>query len=217
MAIDESKYEFRLHILLKAFWKLSKSGIELKNPTGNASATSNKKYSNKGKLTSYLKTLKQILELRALSENNKELKSLVTLNYRGKKVSWNRFYFDHENLHNFVKYYNIGEYTIPLAISGYIHELRMSVHEKFPFHVVELNSPFVEPDNDGVIRKPIPQIILKNSELLKEIDLSKEYIFFGRWKAREKKLNARSAKSKNKWIFENIEMFIDSKDHFIEC
>ncbi|ENT6848201.1 hypothetical protein ACFD7L_004316 [Vibrio vulnificus] len=216
-AIEKSKYEFRLHILLKALWELSKPEIENKGKAWGSSGESDKKYSNKGKLTNYLKTLKQILQLRALCEDNKELKSLVTLNYRGKKVSWERFYFDHENLHNFVKHYKVGEYTMPLAISGHIHELRKPMNEKFPFHVVELNSPFVEPDKNGVIKKPIPQIILKNSSLLKYIDPSKEYIFFGRWKPRERKRSGRNENSKMQWVFENIEMYIDNRDHFIEC
>ncbi|TOB91799.1 hypothetical protein CGJ94_26550, partial [Vibrio parahaemolyticus] len=60
-------------------------------------------------------------------------------------------------------------------------------------------------------------IILKNSSLLKYIDPSKEYIFFGRWKPRERKRSGRNENSKMQWVFENIEMYIDNKDHFIEC
>lgn len=216
-AINQSKYEFRLHVLLKALWQLSQPQIESKGDGWGVSGDQNKQFSNQGKLTNYLRTLRQILELRSLCEDNKELKTLVTLNYRGTKISWDRFFFDHENVSKFTKYYGFDEYTMPLAISGHIHEIRKPTNEKFPFHVVELNSPFINADKNKVIKKPIPQIILKNDQLLKLIDPEKEYIFFGRWKARQRIRSGRNENSKNKWVFENIEMYIEHKDHFIEC
>lgn len=216
-AIEKSKFEFRLHVLLKALWEMTQSQIESKGKSWGASGDKNKSFANKGKLTNYLRTLKQILELRTLCEDNKELKSLVTLNYKGNKVNWDRFYFDHENLTKFVKHYGTDNYTFPLAISGYIHEIRKSTNPKFPFTVVELNSPYVSADKNGIIRKPIPQIILKKEFLLQHIDPAKEYIFFGQWKARTRERKGRNENSDTRWIFENIEMYIENKDHFIEC
>jgi len=216
-AIEKSKFEFRLHVLLKALWVMSKSQIESKGKSWGSTGDKNKRFANSGKLTNYLRTLKQILELRTLCEDNKELKSLVSLNYKGNKINWDHFYFDHENLTTFVKNYGINKYTFPLAISGFIHEIRKSTNSKFPFTVVELCSPFVAPDKTGTIRKPIPQIILKKEFLVKHIDPTKEYIFFGQWKVREKITKGRNENSDNPWIFENIEMYIENKDHFIEC
>ncbi|GHB06358.1 hypothetical protein [Modicisalibacter luteus] len=215
-AISNSKYEFRLHILIKALWELKNSNIETKGKGWGGSGEQNKQYSNKGKLSNYLKTLRQVLELRALCEDNQELKKLVTLKLKSKKVTWENFYFDHENLERFVQVHGADDFTMPLAISGRINEIR-SPNEKFNFHVVELNSPFIEPDENGIVRKPVPQIVLKNSSLLKHIDIEKEYIFFGQWKARLRERNGRGSSSTRKWIFENIEMYIDHKDHLIEC
>jgi hypothetical protein len=59
--------------------------------------------------------------------------------------------------------------------------------------------------------------MLKNPLLLEHINPEKEYIFFGQWKARLREKNGRGSNSAQKWIFENIEMYIDHKDHFIEC
>ena len=216
-AIEKSKFEFRLHVLLKALWEMSKSQIESKGKSWGSTGDKNKSFANSGKLTNYLRTLKQILELRTLCEDNKELKSLVTLNYKGNKINWEHFYFDHENLTSFVKNYGINKPTFPLAICGFIHEIRKSTNPKFPFTVVELFSPFVAPDKTGTIRKPIPQIILKKDFLVKHIDPTKEYIFFGQWEVRENITKGRNENSDNRWIFENIEMYIENKDHFIEC
>jgi len=216
-AVDKSKFEFRLHVLLKALWEMSKLQIESKGKNWGGSGENNKNFKNSGKLSNYLRTLKQILELRTLCENNAELKSLVTLNYKGNKINWDRFYFDHENLTSFVKNYGTDKYTLPLAISGFIHEIRESKNPKFPYTVVELNSPFVAPDNKGIIRKPVPQIILKKESLVAHIDPTKEYIFFGQWKVRENTTKSKNENSDNRWVFENIEMYIENKDHFIEC
>lgn len=107
-------------------------------------------------LSNYLKTLRQILEIRALCEDNQELKKLVTLKFKKNKVTWEKFYFDNENLGHFVQAHGTDKSTMPLAISGYIREIR-NPDEKFSFHVVELNSPFVEPDKNGVVRTHCPK------------------------------------------------------------
>lgn len=215
-AISKSKYEFRLHILIKALWELKNEVVEAKGKGWGRSGEHNKNYSNKGRLSNYLKTLRQILELRSLCEDNQQLKRLVALRFKEKKVIWENFYFDHENLGRFVEVHGADDFTMPLAISGHIHQIR-NPNENFNFHVVELSSPFVEPDENGIVRKPVPQIILKNPSILKMINPEKEYIFFGQWKARLRETKGRGPNSAQKWIFENIEMYIDHEDHFIEC
>lgn len=214
-AISQSKYEFRLHILIKALRELKNNDIEAKGKIWGGSKDQNKSYSNKGKLSSYLKTLRQILELRALCEDNQELKKLVVLKFKEKKITWENFYFDHSNLERFVRTHGINTPAIPLAISGRIHEIRYPT-KKFKFYAIELNSPFVEPDENGVVKKPVPQILLKNPSLIAKINPEKEYIFFGQWKLRIHESTNKSNRAQ-KWIFENIEMHIEHEDHFIEC
>lgn len=215
-AISDSKYEFRLHVLIKALWELKDSEVEDRSKGWGDEGSQNKSYSNKGKLSNYLKTLRQILELRMVCENNDELKKVVVLRYKEKKIAWQDFYFDHENLARFVQVHGADRVTMPLAISGHIKEIR-APNDNFNHHVVELNSPFVGANQEGIVRKPVPQIVLMNKKLLEDIDPDKEYVFYGQWKARLREKEGRQGSSAKKWIFENIEMYIDHKDHFIEC
>lgn len=215
-AISASKFEFRLHILIKALWELDDEEVDARGRGWGSPESQNKSYGNKGRLSNYLKTLGQILELRALCEDNDELKNLVTLKSKETTIPWSKFYFDHSNLCDFTRYYGTGTLTIPLAISGYVQDIRPP-SERFPYHVAELTSPYVEPDKNGVVRKPVPQVILKQSALASLLKRQHEYIFFGQWKARVRRTSGRGENSNQTWLFENIEMYIDQADHFIEC
>jgi hypothetical protein len=215
-SISASKFEFRLHILIKALWELDESAVETRGRGWGSQGAQNKTYANKGRLTNYLKTLGQILELRALCEDDEELKALVVLKSKEATIPWSKFYFDHSNLCDFTRWYGTDTLTIPLAIIGYVQDIR-SPSDRFPYHVAELNSPYVEPDKDGLVRKPVPQIILKQSSLVSLLKRQHEYIFFGQWKARVRQSRGRGDNASQTWVFENIEMYIDQADHFIEC
>lgn len=211
-SISNNQYEFRLHILTKAMIdynnqeKRAREGLAARN-------TPNKKYSNSGKLSNYLKTLRQILELRSLCDNNSDLKDLIKLKKNGKTLPWKKFFFDHTNLETFIAEYGIGKYTVPLAICGYIKEIQ-APNEKLSSYVIELNSPFVKSDAAGVIHKPIPRIFFRDDELVKQIDKDKEYIFFGSWKA---SLSPWKSQNDVNWSFQNIDMHISHADQFIDC
>ncbi|WP_338514846.1 hypothetical protein VRC24_12670 [Pseudomonas poae] len=214
-AISASKFEFRLHILIKALWELDDTEVEARGRGWGSPESKNKAYGNKGRLTNYLKTLSQILELRALCEDNDELKNLVTLKSQETTIPWSKFYFDHSNLGDFTRWYGTDTLTIPLAIAGYVQDIRLP-SDRFPYHVAELTSPYVEPDQNGIVRKPVPQVILKQSALASLLKRHHEYIFFGQWKARVRQTRGREDATQT-WLFENIEMYIDQADHFIEC
>lgn len=215
-AISASKFEFRLHILIKALWELDDEEVDARGRGWGSPESQNKSYGNKGRLSNYLKTLGQILELRALCEDNDELKNLVMLKSKETTIPWSKFYFDHSNLCDFTRYYGTGTLTIPLAIAGYVQDIRPP-SERFPYHVAELTSPYVEADKNGIVRKPVPQVILKQSALASLLKRQHEYIFFGQWKARVRRTSGRGENSNQTWLFENIEMYIDQADHFIEC
>lgn len=210
-SIGQNKYIFRLHILLKALREHNAAERKARESGPEMNSSPNKSYSNRGRLSNYLKTLKQILELRSLCEANQDLKKIITLKRDNKTLTWDKFFFDHDNLATFVNVHGADSYTMPVAISGHIKEIH-DPSEKFDFHVVELNSPFIAPDDDGIIHKPIPKIILKNKELVKKLDRDKEYIFFGSWKA---SLKPWQSKDGSKWSYQNIEMYISHEDHFI--
>lgn len=215
-ATNNSKYEFRLHILLKALQELTNSHIQKLSKAWGVKGDENKSFTNRGKLTNYLRTLKQILELRTFCEDNAEIRDLVILDYKGKKISWNKFYFDHSNLVNFAKYNGDDKPKIPLAIAGHIHQIKKPT-ANFDYNVVVLHSPFVDPDENNVIKKPIAEIILKEPSLVDHFDKNNEYLFFGLWTIKERTPPRKDSDTHRKFIYENIEMYIDNEDHFLEC
>ncbi|AMO77683.1 hypothetical protein M8R19_25835 [Pseudomonas sp. R3.Fl] len=210
-AIENARYELRLHILQNAYWESTKAAFERKARPPRPD-TPEKSYSSHGKLSTYLKTLKQILELRNLCANNEELKELITLDHKGMKVPWSRFFFDHENLHTFLKYYPKDQYTIPLAINGHIDRIEQPSTQR-KYHTLKLVPPFVSPNAQNVIKKPQPQIVVTTPDLATHFNPGEEYIFFGIWKP------SISYKKTEKYHWENqrIEMYIKNSEHFIRC
>ncbi|MDD9180663.1 MULTISPECIES: hypothetical protein [Aliivibrio] len=215
-AISEKKYEFRLHILIKALRELSNIEVEMKSQGWGSNAESNKSFSNRGKLSNYLRTLKQIIELRTLCENDNELKSLVILKFKDKKIPWSKFFFDNTNLQNFIKYYGSEKYTQPLAISGVVYRINEPVND-YPYHVVELHAPFVQPDSKGVIRRTVVQVVVKNPTVLKSLSINTEYVFFGQWSVNIKESKKKVGQRNNSMIYQNIKMYITNSDHFVAC
>ncbi|EKO3466774.1 hypothetical protein ACEC37_001466 [Vibrio fluvialis] len=214
-AVSASQYEFRLHILLKALWELTDYQVKRKGASWGTAGELDKRYSNKGRLTNYLRTLKQILELRELCEEKEELSSLVILDFKGHKIPWNQFFFDVSNLFEFLKFYKPEQTTPPLAISGHIKEISPPT-EKFRYYQIKLESPFIEVNEQGVINKPTPEITVKDPRLLKYFKVGSEYIFFGIWYVRQRSKKGRGENSHIKWVFNNIVLNMAYKDHFIE-
>lgn len=218
-AVNESKFEFRLHILLKAFRELTTEDIEALGRQWGSATAQNKQYDNKGHLQSYLRTLGQILELRTLCEDNSELKTLVTLKHNGKKIPWDQFYFDHHNLITLPAIYGNGRtetyIDIPLAICSHV-ESKKPPTDTFKCHTVNLSTPFISPDENNLITKPTVQISLKNPNLAAQLTIGKEYVFFGKWRIRPR-FKDKTSETGLQWLFQNIEMAIYYSDHFIEC
>lgn len=215
-AISEKKYEFRLHVLIRALRELSKHDIEVKAEGWGENSENNKSFSNKGSLSNYLRTLRQIIELRILCESNDDLKSLVVLKFKSKTIPWSRFFFDNDNLNTFIKYYGAEKYTPPLAISGVVYRISKPV-ENFPYHVVELHAPFVQPDSKGVIKRTIVQVVVKNPTVMALLSINTEYVFFGQWTIDIKPAKNKVGPRNNTMIYQNVRMYITNNDHFLQC
>lgn len=215
-AISEKRFEFRLHILIRALRELSDIEVGKVSEGWGAGNESNKAFKNKGKLSNYLRTLKQIIEIRTLCENDDELKSLIILKFKGDKVPWSRFFFDDSNIDKFIKYYGKDKYTIPLAISGNIYKIA-EPSDNFPFHVVELHSPFVKPNEKGVIKRNIVQVVLKNPKLVGLLSIGDYFVFFGQWSVVVKESKKKIGPNKNTMVYQNIKMYINNPDHFVRC
>jgi hypothetical protein len=211
-SLEKSKYEFRLHVLLKALRVLDEYRvIELARKWG-GSFDQNKSYSNKGKLTSYLRTLGQILELKSYCEDDEELASRIILDYRGSKIKWQKFHYDEKNLPMLVQDHGTGELDTPLAISGHVYSVKNLPSGKCV--VVELYSPVLVHDPSKRAWKATPQVYMHGEKLQSVIQKGAEYIFFGRWEVSLKTYS--KSGEKNRINYQNIKMNISSSDHFIE-
>lgn len=206
-SFQKSNFVFRLHVLIKALREATDEEFFLQGKKWGGESNSNKAYSNRGRLTSYLRTLSQIIELRNYCKNNDQLAKLVKLDYDGELINWYDFYYDSENLTELVTRHGVGRVKIPLAIAGHIF--------KIDNNVVELDSPYVLPDSNNVLMKPAPKIYLNNPNLLSFIDSGNEYVFFGRWEITIKQKAATVAGKPTK-VYQNIKMRITESDHFIE-
>ncbi|QFU06593.1 hypothetical protein FIU82_16510 (plasmid) [Pseudoalteromonas sp. THAF3] len=215
-AIAEKKFEFRLHILIKALQELSAFKVGKVSEGWGSSVVSNKSFNNKGKLSNYLRTLKQIIEIRTLCENDDELKSLIVLNFKGNKIPWSRFFFDDSNIEKFAKYYGPEKYTIPLAISGNLYKINEPM-ENFPYHVAELHSPFVQPNDKGEIKRTVVQVVLKKPKLVDSLTVGEDFVFFGQWSVNTKESKKKIGRNNNTMIYQNIKMYISNSDHFVKC
>ncbi|MDT4811005.1 hypothetical protein FQZ97_439310 [compost metagenome] len=210
-AFSQAQYEFRLHVLLKEYWETTKQEYDQKAKAPGPT-TQEKDFANRGRLSSYLKTLKQILELRNLCNGNEELKEVITLNFKGKKIPWSKFFFDHRNLHYFLRCYPADSYTIPLAINGHIRQIEPPTGN-LKYHTVKLSSPYVAADVNNVIKKPMPQIVVTDPSVAEELVSGDEYIFFGVWKPSL----SRNIRRNIIWENQKIEMRIQNDEHFIRC
>lgn len=206
-ALEQSKFVFRLHVLIKALWAATEEDFISHGKTWGGEDNSNKAYSNQGSLTNYLKTLRQIIELRNHCDNNDQLAKLVKLDYEGELINWHDFYYDSENLNELVKRHGAGKVKIPLAIAGHVFNIDKQ-GPPYNCHVVELYSPHASPNSDDILTTTTPQIHLKNPELFTLIDPDKEYVFFGKWEIHTKQKKTKA--------YQDIKMFITEQDHFIE-
>lgn len=94
-AIGDGKYDFNLQILHNAKKETKTSPPEDNIPDGEKKkAPKGKRFIRNGRATSYLNTVRQILTLRAAIDAEKELARLISLKYQGKKIQWNKFYFE---------------------------------------------------------------------------------------------------------------------------
>lgn len=210
-ALKQSRFVFRLHVLIKALWTASDEDFIAQAKTWGSKNDSNKAYSNQGRLTNYLKTLRQIIELRDYCENNDQMAKLVELDYNGELIKWHDFYYDSGNLVELVSRHGIGEIQIPLAIAGHVYK----ISKQTKGYAVELHSPHVSPNSNNILTKPTPKIFLKNPNLLKLIDPDKEYVFFGKWTVSTKQKEP-NPKNSLVTVYQNIKMSITEQDHFIE-
>ncbi|AXX87462.1 hypothetical protein AMRN_1733 [Malaciobacter marinus] len=144
-SLDENKYEFSLQILHKPAKKSSSIEPTTDNENYNNTPTKRKttQYVNKGTASSYIKTLKSILELRAKIEEENELASIITLKYNSKKIYWNKFFFNHTRYIEAYKLNQNSPIKYPICIHGKVSKV-IKKNDKFKFDKIKLHNPYIE-------------------------------------------------------------------------
>lgn len=91
---------------------------EMKPP--NRTIKLERNYHSKGDLSSYLATMKKIIELRNILEDKMELHPIVEISCHNRKVKWESFYYEPERYLNAHKYLEELEWKErhPICIEG---------------------------------------------------------------------------------------------------
>ncbi|MED1021712.1 hypothetical protein [Bacillus mycoides] len=125
-SIRKNKFTFRLTMIHEPLRDLGKQNNSSANNDGTAAPKKDRKYVSKGKLSSYLATMKKILELRKAVEDDdsNELESIIEIQMYGKKIKWSNFYYDQErylDAYNHLK--SLGPKRHPICIEGIVNNV----------------------------------------------------------------------------------------------
>lgn len=155
-SIGENKYEFSLQVLHKPESNKETSPANDLDNNQNKTPSRTKKYIRKGTSSSYIKTLNQILTLRSQIDDNNELSQLVTLDYRGKKIKWNKFFFEVESYDAAYSIVERHKANYPMCFQGIISKSIPS-NDSFRYEKLKVYSPYIELVDDVT---PIPSLEL---------------------------------------------------------
>jgi hypothetical protein len=174
-SLENGKYEFRLHVIKDALQKNKNTTSYSDNvliPAGETKKRNPQKiYENKGKLSSYLASMKKIMQLRTqLEDQDKELRNLVVLKFHNKKeIEWANFFYDTKNFRKAFNYLSTSP-GHPICLHGRIKSINMPT-ERFPYHSISLYSPYIEQaDKDNIKRIPSASIVIYDESLVKDIE-----------------------------------------------
>jgi len=178
-AIDNEKYEFSLQVLHKVNNTQEKrTEVDSKSSANECSAQKGKAYTRSGTASSYIKTLTQILTLRAQLEDNQELASLITLTYKKSKIKWSNFYFD---IDDYIGAYEItknSKISYPMCFHGVVSKT-VPPSEKFKYAKFTLHSPYIELESELTDIPSLEFIIADDSLDLNNLPVGAEVLVYG--------------------------------------
>ncbi|MGH0942114.1 hypothetical protein ACQVTS_12345 [Bacillus mycoides] len=126
-SIKQDKFTFRLTMIHEPLRDLGKPSNSATNNDGTTAPKKDHKYVSKGKLSSYLATMKKILELRKAVEDDdsNELESIIEIQMSGEKVKWSNFYY---NQTKYLDAYNhlkgFKQQRHPICIEGTVKQVK---------------------------------------------------------------------------------------------
>ncbi|KPU58211.1 hypothetical protein [Bacillus wiedmannii] len=126
-SVKSNKFTFRLTMIHEPLKELGGQNANSTNNNGTTTPRKDRKYITKGRLNSYLATMKKILELRKAVENDEsnELESIVEIQMHGKKVKWSNFYYDQAKYLDAYNYLQtLKNKRHPICIEGVVRDIR---------------------------------------------------------------------------------------------
>lgn len=165
-SLDAGERKFRLNILMANPARLADEAVRASKKVGGRDTTTppQRCYVSQGRLTSYLRTVNQIMKLRARIEGNDELAKYIELDFQGLKVRWADFFY--EDAPQFGKCFDyLGrlwsrpERVHPVCIQGRVKQV-YPPKGKFYNYAIRLHSPRVEVGEDGIKHVPSVRIVL---------------------------------------------------------
>ena len=166
-SLDKKNFIFRLTMIHDEL-NGKKEKEKDKTPQGTKVSPTNKKYEGKGRLSSYLGTMKKIIELRnILADDKKDLTSIVEIDFQGKKIKWDNFYYEpdrHLEAHKYLSNQK-WEDRHPICIEGIVERVHhMKESDKY---AVNLRWGKQSTDSKGIPQIPSPSIYLTKEQLSK--------------------------------------------------
>ncbi|MEH7473091.1 hypothetical protein V7158_15310 [Priestia megaterium] len=164
-SLDKKNFIFRLTMIHEELGGKKEKGRD-QISQGTKVYPTNKKYEGKGKLSSYLGTMKKIIELRnLLADDKKDLTSIVEIDFQGKKIKWKNFYYEPEQYLQAYNYLKKLKYKDrhPICLEGTVNSINYI--EKTGNYAVNLNWGTQGNNNEGILQIPSPSIYLNKIEL----------------------------------------------------
>jgi hypothetical protein len=178
-SLQNQKYEFRLHILQHSKKELAEVSPETEHKS--KTPAPQKTYLTMGGLSSYLRTMNQIMELRSQIEGHEELGELVELDFRGTKIKWKNFYYENESEYEAAFKYleRLGYSAHPVCFQGQIRKVELP-SEKFPHHSIRLKSPRAQKDTQGIKNIISVKFVIPNLELVMKLKEGGNIVVYSR-------------------------------------
>ncbi|MFB6731828.1 hypothetical protein ACMZ5A_01120 [Bacillus mobilis] len=126
-SIKKDKFTFRLKMIHEPLRDLGKQSNSSNNNDEITAPKKDMKYVSKENLSSYLATMKKILELRKAVEDDdsNELESIIEIQMYGKKIKWSNFYYDQEKYLDAYNYLQtLKNKRHPICFEGVVRDIR---------------------------------------------------------------------------------------------
>ncbi|MEI4799924.1 hypothetical protein WAZ07_01055 [Bacillus sp. FJAT-51639] len=125
-SITDKTFSFRLTMIHEPLEELGKQDTKQGKDQNKTLNQKDRNYHSRGKLNSYLSTMKKIIELRNILEKQNELNSIIEIEMHGRKIKWNDFYYEP---HRYIQSFNYikkleWKNRHPICIEGIVDSVR---------------------------------------------------------------------------------------------